>query len=144
MTNYQLTLPIVLIEDNPVDLDLTIRAFKKRKLDNPIKIGRDGEEAIALFEQWPLDEPLPVLILLDINLPKYSGFEVLQKIKSQQRFLSVPVVILTASAVDKDMKRAYELGANSYIVKPIDFDKFMHVAEEIEVYWILHNKTYLD
>lgn len=135
--------PILLVEDNPVDVDLTLRAFKHRNLNNPIQVSRDGEEAIQWINKWEQGDPLPVVILLDLKLPKYSGLEVLEIIKSHKKFKTVPVVILTTSNEDSDIKSAYELGANSYIVKPVNFDKFVEVAAQVELYWNIINKPYL-
>jgi CheY-like chemotaxis protein len=130
---------ILLVEDNPMDVDLTLRAFARRKLINPIDVARDGEEALAYFKRWDEGEKLPVVILLDLKLPKVSGLELLEKIKKHPKYNSIPVVILTSSTEDTDIKRAYQLGVNSYIVKPVDFDKFMEIAEHIEVYWAMLN-----
>jgi CheY-like chemotaxis protein len=135
-----ITRPILLIEDNPMDVDLTRRAFARHKLVNPFEVLRDGEEALAYLRHWEADMPLPVVILLDLKLPKVDGLEVLRQIKVHPRFRNVPVVILTTSAEDYDIQTAYQLGANSYIVKPVDFDKFMEVAEQIELYWSVLNK----
>lgn len=132
--------PILLIEDNPVDLDLTLRAFSAQKLSNPIEVARDGEEALAHVERWNNGETMPLVILLDLKLPKVSGLEVLEKIKSHQVFKTIPVIILTTSTESNDIKTAYELGVNSYIVKPVDFTKFIEVAKQIELYWCLLNK----
>lgn len=132
--------PILLVEDNPVDLDLTLRAFAMRKLTNPIQVARDGEEALAYLPRWENGEPLPVVILLDLKLPKVNGLEVLQTIKDHPTFKTIPVVILTTSEESTDVKTAYELGANSYIVKPVDFGKFIEVANNIELYWNVLNK----
>jgi hypothetical protein len=132
--------PILLVEDNPVDLDLTLRAFAARKLANPIEIARDGEEALAFMEKWEQGDLRPIVILLDLKLPRVNGLEVLEKIKSHPEFKSIPVVILTTSSETSDMQRAYELGVNSYIVKPVDFEKFMDVAGQIELYWSVINK----
>jgi len=129
-----------LVEDNPIDLDLTLRAFALRKLTNPILVARDGEEALAYLPQWENGEPLPVVILLDLKLPKVSGLEVLKIIKGHPKFRTIPVVILTTSEESTDVKEAYERGANSYIVKPVDFDKFIEVANHIELYWNVLNK----
>ncbi len=131
--------PILLVEDNPVDVDLTLRAFKKQNLTNPIVIARDGEEAINLIETWTVGKPIPVVILLDLKLPKFSGLEVLKEIKSHPVFQKIPVVVLTSSAEDSDIKAAYKLGANSYIIKPVEFDKFIEVAAQIELYWTVLN-----
>ena len=131
--------PILLVEDRAVDIDLTKRAFAKRNLLNPIQVARDGEEALALFERWEAGEPLPICILLDLKMPKMNGLEVLQRLKGHAKFATIPVIVLTTSTEDQDIEEAYELGCNSYIVKPVEFDKFIHVASEIEVYWCALN-----
>lgn len=127
--------PILLVEDNPMDVDLTIRAFAKRKLTNPVEVARDGEEAVARIAGWDAGQPLPVVILLDLKLPKVSGLEVLRTLKGHPVYKRIPVVVLTTSKEDADVNAAYDIGANSYIVKPVDFEKFMEVAEQIEMYW---------
>lgn len=134
--------PILLVEDNPVDLDLTLRAFKSRKLANPVEIARDGEEALAYIEKWENGDPVPVVILLDLNLPKVNGLEVLEAIKKHPDFRTIPVVVLTTSSESRDVKTSYQLGANSYIVKPVDFDKFIEVATQIELYWGVLNRPF--
>lgn len=132
--------PILLVEDNPLDIDLTLRAFATKNLTNPIQVARDGEEALQYMEQWEQGEPLPIVILLDLNMPKVSGLDVLKEIKSHPEFKMIPVVILTTSSESSDVKAAYQLGANSYIVKPVDFEKFIEVAGQIELYWrVLNN-----
>lgn len=132
--------PILLVEDNPMDLDLTLRAFNKKKFSNTIQIARDGEEALAFFPRWEAGEPLPAVILLDINLPKVNGLEVLQKLKEHPVFRRIPVVVLTSSRENSDLNNAYDLGVNSYIEKPVSFSKFIEVAEHIELYWCLLNE----
>lgn len=132
--------PILLVEDNPMDLDLTLRAFSKRKFSNQVQVARDGEEALAFMPRWEAGEPLPAVILLDINLPKINGLEVLRQLKAHERFRRIPVVVLTSSREDKDLKVAYDLGVNSYIEKPVSFNKFMEVAEQIELYWCVLNE----
>ncbi|MBM4181618.1 MAG: response regulator [Betaproteobacteria bacterium] len=127
--------PILLVEDNPVDVDLTLRAFAKRHLVNPVQVARDGEEAMARVDAWEAGEPPPLLVLLDLKLPRVDGLDVLRRIKSHARFRSIPVVVLTTSTEDTDMRSAYQLGANSYIVKPVSFDNFMEVVAQIELYW---------
>jgi hypothetical protein len=139
MITQNKNLPILLIEDNPVDIDLTLRAFKKQNLTNPIEIARDGEEAINLIGKWKEGKSKPVVILLDLKLPKFNGLEVLKVIKTHPVFKTIPVVVLTSSAEDSDINTAYELGANSYIVKPVEFDKFIDVAAQIELYWTVLN-----
>lgn len=131
---------ILLVEDNPVDLDLTLRAFAKRKLSNPVHVARDGAEALSWIPRWEAGEPWPALILLDLKLPKVDGLEVLRQLKTHPALRVIPVVVLTTSSEDVDMQQAYRLGANSYIVKPVDFDKFMEVAAQVELYWCVLNK----
>lgn len=131
--------PILLVEDNPMEVDLTLLAFQRCKLANPIEVARDGEEALAWIPRWEAREPRPVVILLDVNMPRIGGLEVLQQLKSHPVFRTIPVVMLTTSAVSEDVQTAYQHGANSYIVKPVDFDKFMRVAEQIELYWAVLN-----
>ena len=131
--------PILLVEDRSVDVDLTKRAFAKRKLLNPIDVARDGEEVIALFERWEAGEPIPICILLDLKMPKVNGLEVLRQLKNHPKFSTIPVIVLTTSTEDRDVEEAYKLGCNSYIVKPVEFDKFMDVASNIEVYWCALN-----
>jgi hypothetical protein len=134
--------PILLVEDNPVDVDLTLRAFKKQKLTNPIIVARDGEEAINMIDKWEEGTTIPVVILLDLKLPKFNGLEVLESIKTHPVFRTIPVVVLTSSAEDSDIKTAYNLGANSYIIKPVEFDKFIKVAAQIELYWTVLNNPH--
>ncbi len=131
---------IMLVEDNPVDLDLTLRAFAKRNMLNPIIVARDGAEALSWIARWEADEPWPTLILLDLKLPKVDGLEVLRQLKTHAALRTIPVVVLTTSNEDTDIQKAYLLGANSYIVKPVDFDKFMDVAVQVELYWCVLNK----
>ena len=131
--------PILLVEDNPMDVELTLRALDRGKLVNPVEVARDGEEALQWFEHWQEGTPLPVVVLLDLKLPKINGLEVLQEIKKHPVFKQIPVVVLTTSSNDSDVRSAYELGVNSYILKPVEFDKFVEVASQIEVYWNLLN-----
>ena len=132
--------PILLVDDNPMDVDLTLHAFKRNKLVNPIQVARDGEEALAWIPRWEAGEPRPVVILLDINMPKVGGLEVARRLKAHPVLRVIPVVMLTTSAVGKDVETAYLHGVNSYIVKPVDFDEFSKVAAQIELYWTLLNK----
>ncbi|HET6647884.1 MAG TPA: response regulator [Pyrinomonadaceae bacterium] len=131
--------PILLVEDRPTDLDLTKRAFARQRLLNPIQIARDGEEALTFISRWQAGEPLPIFILLDLKLPKISGLEFLRQLKAYPEFSSIPVIVLTTSREDKDVEEAYRLGCNSYIVKPVEFSKFMEVASQIELYWCVLN-----
>ena len=132
--------PILLVEDNPMDVDLTKRALKRHKLASELVIARDGEEAVNMMARWEKGEAIPSLILLDLKLPRLSGLEVLERLKGHSSFSAIPVVVLTTSRDDGDVKRAYQLGANSYIVKPVDFDKFLEVAAQIELYWTVLNE----
>jgi len=131
--------PILLVEDNPLDLDLTLRAFAQQKITNPILVARDGEEALAYIPKWDAGDPVPVVILLDLKLPKVSGLEVLEIVKSHPKYKTIPIVVLTSSDESSDVKKAYVLGVNSYIVKPVDFGKFIEVAKNIELYWTVLN-----
>jgi CheY-like chemotaxis protein len=133
--------PILLVEDRVTDLDLTKRAFARSHLLNPIEVARDGEQAIAYIERWNAGDPLPVFILLDLKLPKVSGLEVLREIKSHEEYAKIPVIVLSTSKEDDDIKEAYRLGCNSYIVKPVEFNKFMKIAAQIEVYWCALNTS---
>jgi CheY-like chemotaxis protein len=134
-----IALPILLVEDNPMDVDLTRRAFSQHKLINPLEVARDGQEALELIAGWREGELVPSVVLLDLKLPKVSGLEVLRAIRSHPAFGTVPVVVLTSSAEDNDIQEAYSLGANSYIVKPVEFEKFIEVARQIELYWTVFN-----
>ncbi len=127
--------PILLVEDNPMDVDLTRRAFARRKVTHPIEVARDGEEALTFIQKWEANSPLPVLILLDLKLPRVDGMEVLRRLKNHADFRIIPVVILSTSTEDSDIRGAYQLGANSYIAKPVDFDQFVNIVEYIQTYW---------
>lgn len=140
MSDEQSDRPILLVEDNPVDVDLTLRAFARRKLINPVEVARDGEEALAWMDRWDAGETLPLVVLLDLKLPKVGGLEVLRRYREHPSCADVPVVVLTSSSEDKDIQTAYRNHANSYIVKPVNFDKFMDVAAQIELYWCLINR----
>jgi CheY-like chemotaxis protein len=132
--------PILLVEDNPLDVDLTLRAFQRRKLVNPILVARDGEEALAWVPRWEAGEIQPVVILLDLNMPRIDGLTVLRTLKAHSVLRRIPIVILTTSNEDRDIQTAYDLGVNSYIVKPVGFDNFMEVAQHIELYWCVLNE----
>lgn len=132
---------ILLVEDNPVDVDLTLRALAKRKLTNPVTVVRDGAAALDWIPRWESGELWPSLILLDLKLPKVNGLEVLRQFKTHSKLRAIPVVVLTTSNEDLDIHAAYQLGANSYIVKPMDFDKFIEVAAQIELYWCVLNTS---
>ncbi len=135
---------IFLVEDNPLDIDLTKRAFARRHLADPLVIARDGEEAMQHIDTWESGEQAPTLILLDLKLPKIDGLDVLARLKQHPQYKSIPVVVLTTSAEDRDVRAAYDLGANSYIVKPVSFEKFIEVAEHIESYWGALNQPWVN
>lgn len=139
MTRARESRSILLVEDNPMDVDLTLRAFKRQKLSNTIQVARDGEEALQWIERWESGAPLPLLILLDLKLPRVDGLDVLRAIKGHPSLRAIPVVVLTTSADDGDVRTAYQLGANSYIIKPVEFEAFLRVTEQLNLYWMLLN-----
>lgn len=139
--NDRLARSILLVEDNPMDVDLTLRAFARRKLVNRVEVARDGEEALAWIPRWEAGEPLPVVILLDLKLPRVDGLDVLRQFKAHAICRAVPVVVLTTSGEDRDVQTAYQLMANSYIVKPVDFNRFTEVVTQIELYWCVTNQA---
>ena len=132
---------LLLVEDNPMDLDLTLRAFRRHDEATEIHVARDGEEAVAWLAKWESGVPPPAVTLLDLKLPRLDGLEVLRRFKSHPVFRSVPVVVLTTSADDGDLRAAYRLGANSYIVKPVAFDRFLEVAAQLDQYWTVLNRA---
>jgi two-component system, response regulator len=130
---------ILLVEDNPDDAGLTIRALKKHNLANHLLHLHDGEEAINFLFSEKMTG-LPKVILLDLKMPKVDGIEVLRKIKSDPRKKVIPVVVLTSSKEERDIIESYKLGVNAYIVKPVDFDKFAKAISEIGFFWLLLNE----
>jgi CheY-like chemotaxis protein len=134
--------PILLVEDNPMDLDLTFQALKEHSVANPIVSCMDGEEALGYIErhQMSTDPQVPILVLLDLRLPKIDGLEVLRHARSHPVWQQVPVIVLTTSRQNEDIEAAYKLGVNSYIVKPVDFPAFAEVMKTIKIYWLLTNE----
>jgi two-component system response regulator len=138
-------LDILLVEDNQDDMDLALHALKREKLANNIFVVRDGEEALdflfcrGAFTHRSFDHP-PKLILLDLKLPKVDGMEVLRQIKSDPRTKTIPVVIMTSSKEERDLVAGYNLGANSYIQKPVDFDQFRETVKSVGLYWLVINQ----
>lgn len=136
---------ILLVEDNIHDETLTKLALEKHNLTNRLHVVHDGEEALEfLFNKGRYkdnDKTNPRIILLDLKLPKIDGLEVLKIIKNDERTKSIPVVILTSSTQESDMLQSYRLGVNSYIVKPVDFEKFISAVSDMGLYWVLLNKT---
>lgn len=136
---------ILLVEDNPNDVELTLRALKRHNLANKVMVARDGAEALDFIfaEDARADrstEKYPKLVLLDLKLPKVDGLEVLRKMKSDERIRVIPVVVLTSSKEEQDVVESYRLGVNSYIVKPVDFDKFIECVSQIGLYWLVCNE----
>ena len=144
MTSKQVE--IVLVEDNPHDAELALRALKTNNLANNLIWLQDGVEALDfIFAQGQYSdrsiEDVPKVVLLDLKLPRINGLEVLEKVKSDLRTKSIPVVVLTSSSEERDIVTSYNLGVNSYIIKPVDFDKFVEAAKEIGLYWLLLNEA---
>ena len=132
--------PILLVEDNPMDVDLTLQAFSEHGVANPITVCRDGEEALRYMEAHAAgDSQLPILVLLDLRLPKVDGIEVLRWARQHPIWQQIPVIVLTTSRENTDIETAYRLGVNSYIIKPVDFPTFAEVAKTIKIYWLLTN-----
>jgi two-component system response regulator len=136
------TIEILLVEDNPNDVELTLHAFEKHKLANRIHVARDGQEALDyLFGiAGNAERGRPRVILLDLKLPKVEGLDVLRAIRADPALRTVPVVILTSSREERDVVESYDLGVNSYIVKPIVFDKFVETVQMLGLYWLLMNE----
>jgi len=135
---------ILLVEDNPNDVKLTLHAFKTANLGNPIIVARDGVEALDfLFCTGPHAgrriEDTPKVVLLDLKLPRIDGHEVLKRIKADPRTAAIPVVVLTTSQEERDVLKTYELGANSYIVKPVEFSGFVEAVKQLGLYWAVLN-----
>jgi len=137
---------ILLVEDNPNDEELTLYALRKNNISNHIQVVHDGEEALeylfctGAFADRQINDP-PKVVLLDLKLPKVDGLEVLERIKADARTRTVPVVVLTSSKEERDIVESYQLGVNSYIVKPVDFEQFNEAVRHMGLYWMLHNKT---
>ena len=140
---------ILLVEDNPDDVELTLRALKKSKIANKVLVVNDGAQALDfIFNTGAYKGRIagnqPKVILLDLKLPKINGMEVIRKMKSDESTKTIPIVALTSSEEDEDVKECYDLGVNSYIVKPVDFEKFAKTVADIGLYWLLVNKMPVD
>ncbi len=142
----QKPIEILLIEDNPNDEELTLYALKKNNVTNHIQVVRDGAEALeylfctGAYAHRRIDDA-PKVILLDLKLPKMDGLEVLERIKTDERTRILPVVVLTSSQEERDIVESYQLGVNSYIVKPVDFEQFVEAVRRLGLYWMLLNQT---
>lgn len=128
---------ILLVEDNPDDVALTLRALKKNNIANEVVVARDGEEALGILSK---EEVLPAVILLDLKLPKVDGLEVLDKVRKNHKTQLLPVVVLTSSKEQEDMVKSYKGGANSYIRKPVDFNDFSEAVRQLGLYWLVLNE----
>lgn len=144
--NNEAVVDILLVEDNPLDAELVIRALRKQNIANPLSVVEDGAQALDFvfcrgeYAKRDVNSP-PKVILLDLKLPKVNGLEVLKQIKSDERTKSIPVVIVTSSEEDPDIKTAYALGVNSYVVKPVGSDAFIDAMSRLGLYWLLVNKA---
>ena len=135
-------LHVLLIEDNPDDVELALHAFRVHKLANSVHVCRDGVEAVDyLFGEGSSDRVVPKLILLDFKLPRMDGPEVLARIRAEERTRLTPVVMLTSSRDESDVARSYRAGANSYIIKPVDFEQFTEAVRQVGLYWLLINQS---
>jgi CheY-like chemotaxis protein len=133
---------ILLVEDNPSDIELTRRALQKSHIANQMTVAEDGQEALDyLFGDDPRRNELPALILLDLKLPKVDGLQVLRQIRADRHTSHLPVVILTTSNEEQDIAQSYDLGANSYIRKPVDFKQFVDAIQYLGLYWLVMNET---
>ena len=137
---------LLLVEDNPDDELLTVRALRKHNLANEIVVARDGQQALDyLFGEGEYEgrppEELPQVILLDLKLPKVDGLQVLERIRADERTRSIPVVVLTSSNEERDILRSYDLGANSYVRKPVNFEQFLEAARQLGLYWLVLNEV---
>lgn len=136
---------ILLVEDNPADVELTLRALRNARIANPIHVVADGAEALDYFfgngrELGGSEPHHPRVVILDLKLPKVSGLDVLRRIKADPATKTIPVVVLSSSREEPDIKTAYALGVNSYIVKPVDFEKFIEAVGRLGLYWLLLNQ----
>jgi CheY-like chemotaxis protein len=129
-----------LVEDNPDDVALTLRAFKKQNILNRVVVAKDGAEALERLFGRQSDPRMPSVILLDLKLPKVDGIEVLKKIRAHERTKFIPTIVLTSSKEEVDLLRSYENGANSYIRKPVEFKEFLETVNRLGMYWMLLNE----
>ncbi len=134
------SIEILLVEDTPADVELAVRALKKHNLANRLRIARDGAEALEILFGGADSAPAPKMVLLDLKLPKVDGLEVLRRIKGDPATRRIPVVVLTSSREERDIVESYDLGVNSYIVKPVDFEQFVRAVADLGLYWLVLNQ----
>ncbi len=138
--------PILLVEDNPDDVTLTLRALQKSKVANEVVVAKDGVEAVEYFEctgRFSGRDPciVPQLVLLDLKMPRMDGLELLKRLRADEKTKLLPVVVLTTSSEDKDRVQSYKLGANSYVRKPVDFNQFVAAVQQLGLYWLVLNEA---
>lgn len=136
---------ILLAEDNPLDVEMTVTALKEHNIANEIVVVRDGAEALDFLHRRGTyanrGEGEPALMLLDIKMPRVNGLDVLKQIKEHERLRAIPVVMLTSSREETDLVRSYQLGINAYVVKPVDFSAFVEAVKQLAIFWIVHNEV---
>jgi two-component system response regulator len=130
---------ILLVEDNPDDVELTLMAISEESIANPVEVARDGVEALAYLEDE--EKQLPLVVLLDLKLPRLSGHEVLESIRANPRTRRLPVVVLTSSTEESDLQASYDHGVNAYVRKPVDFDRFKEIVRTLGLFWLVVNES---
>jgi CheY-like chemotaxis protein len=138
--------PILVVEDDPVDQEMIVLAFKRASVENSVITVANGQEALECLGaqgkfQWRRVSDLPALIILDLNMPEMDGFEFLRRVKADQRFAAIPVVVLTTSQFERDLTQSYALGASSCLTKPADFEQLVKIAVEVDQHWCRRNRT---
>lgn len=135
--------PILVVEDDPVDQEMIVLAFKRASVENPVITAGNGQEALELLDARTKARvsDLPAVIILDLNMPQMDGFEFLRRVKAEERFAAIPVVVLTTSQFERDLTQSYALGASSCLTKPSDFEQLVKIAAEVDQYWCRRNRT---
>jgi CheY-like chemotaxis protein len=138
--------PILVVEDDPVDQEMIVLAFKRASVENPVITVSNGQEALESLGarrkfQWRRVSDLPAVIILDLNMPQMDGFEFLRRVKADQRFAAIPIVVLTTSQFERDLTQSYALGARNCLTKPADFEQLVKIAAEVDQYWCRRNRT---
>jgi CheY-like chemotaxis protein len=137
--------PILVVEDDPVDQEMIVLAFKRAAVENPVVTAANGQEALEFLNarrkfQWRRVSDLPAVIILDLDMPQMDGFEFLRRVKTEERFAAIPIVVLTTSQFDRDLTQSYALGASSCLTKPGDFEQLVKIATEVHQYWCRRNR----